>query len=131
MLSCNGPTTTRANNLVFIKSCGKLFVTYKECGILRTWDTHLCPVLMASWLRYMWIPLTEGLYIRCSSETRSYLYMQPFHLIHESAIYNETKYRLLYGQEFYIGEFKKQSCQRTFLGLKEVKVSDLCISLLF
>jgi hypothetical protein len=66
-----------------------------------------------------------------SRETRSYLYMQPFHLIHESAIYNETKCRLLYGQEFYIGEFKKQSCQRTFLGLKEVKVSDLCISILF
>jgi hypothetical protein len=67
--------------------------------------------------------LTEGLYIRCNRETRSYLYMQPFHLIHESAIYNETKYRLLYGQEFYIGEFKKQSCQRTFLGLRSMETS--------
>ena len=36
----------------------------------------------------------------------------------------------VYGQEFYIGEFKKKSCKRSFLGLKEVKVSDLCISML-
>ena len=32
------------------------------------------------------------------------------------------------GQEFYIGELKKKSSPRSFLGLKEVKVSDLCIS---
>ena len=36
----------------------------------------------------------------------------------------------LYGQEFYIGEFKNKSCQQSFLGLKEVKVSDLCIYML-
>jgi hypothetical protein len=32
-------------------------------------------------------------------------------------------------QEFYIGELKKNSSQRSFLGFKEVKVSDLCISI--
>ena len=43
---------------------------------------------------------------------------------------NELDTIIYMGKNSISGNVKKISCQRSFLGLKEVKVSDLCISML-